>query len=129
MRLSTIALLFATSLADFDVAPTADWRTVIIPVSDIEDPIVTTEDSVHSPPDTRCEVVDGDGIDVPAGEACTLRAAIELANTLERTVVTVAITAGRIVLAAPLPEIQGTLQLVGSAPIARTAQRARYGRQ
>ena len=118
MRICTIALLLHASLADLDVASTADWRTVVIPVGDLDDPVVASEDdTVHSSADARCEAADGDGADTPA-EACTLRAAIELANSLDRTVVTITIVAGRIVLAARLPEITGTLQLVGSVPIA-----------
>ncbi|EOD05736.1 hypothetical protein EMIHUDRAFT_438869 [Emiliania huxleyi CCMP1516] len=48
---------------------------------------------------------------------CTLRAAIELANTMSpSTSVTVLVAAGRIRLQSSLPEATGRLQIVGSAP-------------
>lgn len=106
-----------------DVVEVSMDGAVLIIVDDLEDRMDNSE--------SRCTVTDGESIDdtlvstqalggdvIARGVtgSCTLRAAIELANKMShRRLVTVALRAGRFRLKSPLPEVQGTLLVVGSA--------------
>ena len=66
----------------------------------------------------RCQMVPAsDAAPAPAGTgSCTLRAALDLANTIRSDqAATLMLRAGRFRLASPLPKVSGTLQLVGSS--------------
>jgi len=66
----------------------------------------------------RCQMVPAsDAAPAPAGTgSCTLRAALDLANTIRSDqAATLMLRAGRFRLASPLPKVSVTLQLVGSS--------------
>ena len=87
---------------------------LVISVDDLEDRVV--EGEAEGPPRSRsawCQVANLGGHQ--GGGRCTLRAALELAATAgEGTAVTLALPRGRFRLAATLPEVVGTVQIVGS---------------
>ena len=92
----------------------SDAGHIIISVDDLEDRVA--EGEAEGPPRSRsawCQVASADG---HHGKGrCTLRAALELAATAgEGTAVTLALPRGRFRLAAALPEVVGTVQIVGS---------------
>ena len=105
--------------------PVADTRSLVqaldqkatylvIRVDDLEDRIV--EEEADGPPrsrDTRCYAAADKN---PEGTGkCTLRAALELAATASaKTAVTLALRGGRFLLQGALPEITGTVQIVGT---------------
>lgn len=106
--------------------PVADTRSLVqaldqkatflvIRVDDLEDRIV--EEETDGPPrsrDTRCVAFANKN---PEGTGkCTLRGALELAATASaKTAVTLALRSGRFLLQATLPEVTGTVQIVGTA--------------
>lgn len=91
-------------------------RHLLIAVGSLQDKIESSEhgctaDGGHEASVTNITVLSD------RSARCTLRGAILLANTQRSdTAVTIAVRSGRIVLAAPLPTLTGTVQIVGSPP-------------
>ena len=89
---------------------------VVIRVDDLEDRLAADAADKRVPLSRAAQCVPSSSEHPKGTGSCTLRAALELSATAaEKTAVTLALRSGRFLLAAPLPEVVGTVQLVGTA--------------
>ena len=89
---------------------------VVIRVDDLEDRLAADAADRRVPLSRAAQCVPSSSEHPKGTGSCTLRAALELSATAaEKTAVTLALRSGRFLLAAPLPEVVGTVQLVGTA--------------
>ena len=115
-RLAAIALTIFTASA-FEARIEPDGTTVAVQEDEPSAVVIiagSTEDSSGS-----CEVAEASVDPQAKANSCTLRSALELANTFSstRTAVTILLASGTVHLTSTLPEVLGTLQIFGSSPV------------